>query len=264
MFFGLFFYFRYPYNFNIRPFFINFAQFFSLHCLLRRLKSPILYLMIFPLKEDMDIPKFAIVVGRQYGAGARRMAAELARRLGAAYYDKELLDEAARRLGYHLSLFSAADERRPSMLRGMWLHGFGMGGGTDALSGETLFQVQADVLRDIAERGNCVIVGRAADYVLRHHPKLVSIFLHAPAQHRAANIVSRGECDNVTAATEIARRHDRRREEFYNYFTGSHRWGRAHNYDLTLDASHFDADALTDFVMKYLEARGIRPADDNK
>ena len=76
--------------------------------------------------------------------------------------------------------------------------------------------------------------------------------------------MSRGECDNVTAATEIARRHDRGREEFYNYFTGRHRWGRAHNYDLTLDASHFDADALTDFVMKYLEARGIRPADDNK
>ncbi|MDE6803294.1 MAG: cytidylate kinase-like family protein [Muribaculaceae bacterium] len=130
----------------------------------------------------MDIPKFAIVVGRQYGAGARRMAAELARRLGAAYYDKELLDEAARRLGYHLSLFSAADERRPSMLRGMWLHGFGMGGGTDALSGETLFQVQADVLRDIAEHGNCVIEAvpqtmycviirswSAYSYMLRHN-----------------------------------------------------------------------------------------------
>lgn len=217
--------------------------------------------MIFPLNKDMDNPKFAIVVGRQYGAGARRLASELARRLGASYYDKELLDEAAKRLGYDLSLFSAADERRPSMLRGMWLHGFGMGGNTDALSGETLFQVQADVLRDIAERDNCVIVGRAADYVLRHHPNMVSIFLHAPAEHRAANIVARGECRNLTDAADMARRHDRRREEFYNYFTGSHRWGRAHNYDLTLDASRIDPDTLTEIVMAYLTARGIKPVE---
>ncbi len=217
--------------------------------------------MIFSLSEYMDTPKFAIIVGRQYGAGARRLASELARRLGAAYYDKELLDEAAKRLGYDLSLFSAADERRPSVLRGMWLHGFGMGGHIDALSGETLFQVQAEVLRDIAEKGNCVIVGRAADYVLRHHPNMVSIFLHAPAEHRAANIVARGECKNVEEAADMARRHDRRREEFYNYFTGSHRWGRAHNYDLTLDASRLDPDTLTEIVMAYLAARGIKAAD---
>lgn len=199
---------------------------------------------------------FVIAVGRQFGSGGRSLAAELARRLGAEYYDKELLSEAAARMGYMPGIFTQADEKRPSLFRASIMHGLGMGGDPGIMSGEGLFTAQSEVLHEIADRGPCVIVGRAADYVLRDRPGLVSVFLHAPLMHRAANVMQRGDCSDITKAAEMARRQDQGREEFYNFFTGR-RWGRADNYHLSLDTSRLPQQALADIIVAYMRGRGL-------
>lgn len=204
----------------------------------------------------MDTKDFVVVVGRQYGSGGRKLAGELARRLGATYYDRELLSEAASRLGFAPAIFHVADERRPSLFRGSLMHALGVAGGADTLSGEGIFQAQSEVLQALATSGRHVIVGRAADYVLRSHPHMASIFLCAPIEYRARNIIERGECADQAHAMELARKADRRREDFYNYFTSRH-WGHADNYHLTLDASHLSLPQQADMVEALLKARGF-------
>lgn len=184
---------------------------------------------------------FVIVIGRQYGAGGRRLGKRLAERLCVPYYDKELLSEAADFLGFSKEIFSRADEKKPSMLRSFLSFSYGATSEQDplgTLSDERIYELQSRVIRKICEKGPCVIVGRTADYVMRDHPGLLSVFVHAPVDTRARAIVSRGEARTLSEAIDRARKHDRSRESYYNYFT-NRRWGFADNYDLTVDSSRF-------------------------
>ncbi|MDE7160970.1 MAG: cytidylate kinase-like family protein [Muribaculaceae bacterium] len=201
-----------------------------------------------------------IVIGRLYGAGGRKIGRELARRFGLPYYDRELLSEAASRLGISRHVFDKADERRPSLIDSLLSFGNGVtqAFGTSPMSREGIYDSQSGVIRQLASEGGAVFVGRSADYILRHHPGLVSIFLHAPEDVRVARLIERGEAPDETTARERLRHADSDRENFYNYFTGRP-WGHADNYDLTLDSSHLDtkatADLLETFIRHTLERR---------
>lgn len=128
---------------------------------------------------------FVITIGRSFGAGGRALGQILAKRLGFAYYDKELLNEAAARAGLDLSIFEKNDERAPGFLSGLLPMSMGYNAlawytGPNSVSGESVYGAQSDFIREIAAKGPCVIVGRTADYVLRDFPGAVNIFLHAP------------------------------------------------------------------------------------
>lgn len=197
-----------------------------------------------------------IVIGRQFGSGGRRIGKLVAERLGIGYYDKELLSEAAGSLGYAPEIFAAADEKRPSPLRSMLQGVYGIADNFHAtsMSGEKLYERQSEVIRKIGDIGRCVIVGRTADYVLRDNPGLVSVFLHAPVEHRARMIVQRNESPSLNEAAELARKNDRNRESYYNYFTGRS-WGKASNYHLTVDASALDDSDTADLIISFALAK---------
>lgn len=201
--------------------------------------------------------EFVIVIGRQYGSGGRSIGKQLADDLGVPYYDKSLLQEAAERMGMSLKLFEKRDERRPSILRSMLNFTYGSNGASyDSanISSENLYRAQSDVIREIARRGSCVIVGRTADYVLRDHPGLISIFLHAPLPHRAANVAKREETSDYEEAAEIAQRHDKNRESYYNYYTNRN-WGDADNYHLSIDTSRVHYEAIAAMLRAIIEKR---------
>ncbi|MBD5299798.1 MAG: cytidylate kinase-like family protein [Bacteroides sp.] len=193
-----------------------------------------------------------IVIGREFGSGGRQIGRMVAERLGIAYYDKELLSEAAGRLGFSPEVFAATDEKRPSPFRSLvqGLYGIADNFHTTSMSGERLYEQQSAVIRDLAERGPCVIVGRTADYIMRDNPCMVSVFLHAPIEWRAEKIVRRGDCMVLEKAKDVARGVDRDRENYYNYFTGQG-WGRANNYHLTIDASKLPASKIADIIVDY-------------
>lgn len=197
-----------------------------------------------------------VVVGRQFGSGGRKIGKKLAEEFGLRYYDKEVLSEAAQRLGFSQSIFAKYDEKRPSALRSLISNAFGVQDSfhQTPLSHEAIYTAQGKVISELAEEGGCVFVGRSADYILRHHPNLVSIFLHAPINHRAQKLVERGEVDNIEHGMEIARKLDRNREEFYNYYTGR-RWGHADNYHLTLDTSLLGEEDTYAVIKSYLMSR---------
>lgn len=197
-----------------------------------------------------------IVIGRQFGSGGRRIGKALAEALGFKYYDKELLSEAAAELGFSHEIFQKNDEKKPTALSSLLLGAFGVteqfGPGT--LSGEGIYKEQSHVIESLAQRHGCVIVGRTADYIMRGHPHLVSIFLHAPVEYRSRLICDRKDAGCMEKAAELARKRDRERESYYNYFTGR-RWGAASNYDLTLDASQMSPEEAAEVIVTYVASK---------
>lgn len=205
------------------------------------------------LKDSENInalpPHPVVVVGREFGSGGRIIGRKIAEAVGCAYYDKELLSHTAKSMGFDPSIFAVADERRPSPLRTLLqgLYGVPDHFNTRGLGGEEIYTRQSDVIRRLAANGPCVIVGRTADYVCRDFPGLLSVFLHAPLQYRIDAVIARGDATDRQSAAELARKYDRERQNYYNYYTGRN-WGWASNYHLTIDASKTNADALAKLI----------------
>lgn len=197
-----------------------------------------------------------IVVGRQCGSGGRALGKMLAEAYGLEYYDKEMLSKAAEKFGYSQSIFAKYDEKRPSAVRTLLTHAFGVGDSylQNPMSSEAIYNAQSEVIRRLAARRGCVFVGRSADYILRDHPHLVSIFLSAPIESRAELLIKRGDAENMDKAMEMARRQDHNREQFYNYYTGR-RWGHADNYHLCFDARSLGTEAAFSLIRDFIELK---------
>lgn len=212
----------------------------------------------------MTAKDFVIVIGRQFGSGGRKLGRMIADELGLPYYDKELLFRAASRTGYCPGLLYKADERKPSALRSL-LGAICGNPAADVSEGgfgeEEIYAAQSNVIRDIAAEGPCVIVGRTADYVLRDMPNMASIFIHAPLDWRAEAICRRGDAASRREAAETARRRDRLRQEYYNYFTGRD-WGSADNYDLSVNSARIPTETAARIIIDYLGHRA-RLLDNN-
>ena len=198
-----------------------------------------------------------IVIGRQYGGTGRKTGRALASLLGIPYYDKEIINKVAARYGYDPDILIRADEKKPSPFRSMLLGKYGVMDmySTSPLSREALYEAQTNVIRQICQEGSCVIVGRTADYIMRDHPGLVSVFIHAPREWRANNLVSRGEAATVQEALVKIRKADSDRGGYYNYFSGRE-WGVADNYHLTIDASLLDHDQMVRLIASYVDMHG--------
>ena len=128
-----------------------------------------------------------VTIGRQFGSGGRELGRKLAERLGYKYYDKELLSEAAKRAGVSEEFFEKTDERFPKFLNGVFSFAFGLNpvsyfSGSTSISSDSLYRAQSDFIHSLAEQDSCVIVGRTSDYVLRDHPRVVNVFVHAPME----------------------------------------------------------------------------------
>ena len=138
-----------------------------------------------------------ITIGRQFGSGGREIGKLLSELFGISYYDKELINEASKSSGLSTEYFEKADERAPSALLNSfsinWLTGAGGIWGDGGLSNEYIFKFQSDVIRHLAETQSCVIVGRCADYILRHYPRCYNIFIHAPLEDRVTRILNRSQ-----------------------------------------------------------------------
>lgn len=198
--------------------------------------------------------KFVITIGRQLGAGGRLLAEELGRRLGVPVYNREVIEEAARKSGVGTEFFERADEHESNVTplgTGIW--GFGSMINSGYINNDTLFGLQSEAIVALAERGSCVVVGRCADYVLREHPGLLSVFVTASEEDRLSRLMkccdkSEKECRNMIAASE------RKRASYYNYYSFK-TWGAAESYDLTLNSSLFGIDGCADMVVEALEKR---------
>lgn len=196
----------------------------------------------------MTMQKTLITIGRQFGSGGGYVAKAVARMLDIPFYDNELISKAAEESGFSRELFRERDERASLFSMSTFFESWRFGQPQNYMNDNTLFSIQSKVIREIADKGPAVIIGRCADYILRDLETL-DVFVTAPLEFRIRRVMEREKMERQEAENLI-RRKDRTRETYYNYFTfGS--WGTAANYDLCIDSSILDiegtAAAIIDF-----------------
>lgn len=197
------------------------------------------------------------MIGRQFGSGGRTIGKIVASRLGLDYYDSEITSEAARSIGVDIKFFEKHDEQKPSPFRTILQGAYGIPDNFHSvpLTAERVYEAQCQVIREFAAKGSCVIVGRNADFILRDHPNLFSVFLHSPIERRIKRILDRKEAATQEEAIELARQHDKRRERYYNFYSGDRKWGLADNYHLCLDTSLLNNESTADLIISVVKSR---------
>ena len=128
--------------------------------------------------------------------------------------------------------------------------------GSSAISDDGLYKSISDFLLETARKKSFVVVGRSADYILRHHPRCINIFVHAPVEECVNRIVSRNDAIDPDKARALAEKTNRWRSEYYNFFTDK-TWGDAASYHLTFDSSLMPMEKNADVIEAYLRGRGI-------
>lgn len=199
---------------------------------------------------------YVINIGRQLGSGGREIGEKLAKRLGITFYDSELLKLASEESGLCPECFEQADERASkgfvAGLLGMRIPFISEGAMAPGycLDNDSLFKVQSDVIRQLANEKSCLFVGRCADYILREHPRCVNIFISASIEDRISRICNLNGTSPQEARTLIEKA-DKRRAEYYNYYSNK-RWGRAESYHLCINSSQLGIDATVDFIEGFI------------
>ena len=179
-----------------------------------------------------------INVGRQLGSGGHDIGRMLALDFQAKYYDRELLNLAAKESGFSEKFFEQNDEKK-GFLKGLFnMQTSHVSGGSmykTNFSQESLFQFQSDAIQKAAKEGSCVFVGRCADYILRDFPNTVNIFITASMKYRIQQIMNKQHMEYEEARKFIESK-ESKRAAYYTYYTGK-KWGAAESYDLCIDSS---------------------------
>lgn len=191
-----------------------------------------------------------ITIARQYGSGGREIGEKVAALLGIKAYGKELIDIAAEKSGYHPDMLHKADERAAGSLLYSLAVGASVAGGIaghyDIPINDKLFIVQNDIIKELAEKEQCVIIGRCGDYALRNFENKISVFIHSDFEWRKKRIAEKNGISEKEAENLIVKE-DKYRANYYNFYTG-HKWGASERYDATFNSSILGVDEIARII----------------
>lgn len=194
---------------------------------------------------------YVITIARQYGSGGRTVGQMLADRLGIPLYDKNILRMASDDSGIHEKFFTRVDEYnsvkppvfgKSAIYKGELIPPQSK----EFVSDKNLFNYQAKIIRELAEKESCVIVGRCADYILKDCADCLRVFIHADMESRAKRIVEQyGE--RSESPEKRLRDKDKRRAAYYQFYTDM-KWGLAQNYHITLNSAALGIDKCVEIL----------------
>ena len=197
-----------------------------------------------------------ITVGREFGSGGRELGRRLAQNLGIAYYDRQIVTEIAKRTALTEDYVQHLTESSPAALLPISI-GRSFYPVVDPVMQQNLsvYAEQHKLLAELAEKSDCVIVGRGADYILREkHP--FRLFVYAEMEHKMERCKKRAPESEHFTDKEL-KRHildvDKRRARYYQFFTGQ-TWGDRLNYDLCINTSNYDIKELVHAIAHLVEA----------
>ena len=194
-----------------------------------------------------------VTVSREYGSGGRLIGACVAKKLGVPMYDKEIIDMAAIESGLSKEIIESAELRAQSSFSYLLSSAlsFGESFGVDTLSmNEKLFLTQYDIISDIGKRGEGVIVGRCADFVLKDVEGVTNVFIHASLEARIKRVIEQYGAKPGEAEKLIAK-YDKARRNYYNYHT-SLKWGEYSNYDLSINTDNLSDEDAADLIIEFM------------
>lgn len=196
-----------------------------------------------------------IAIGRQFGTGGHEIGQELAKRLGYSFYDQEIIRLAAGTTGYTPEYIEKKEEMMTNsflydLVNQMYLYNNSR---EEEAPKDKIFEAEEKVILDLAQKENCVIVGRCSDYILRDNKNCLKVFFSAPMERRISRIMKRFSMTEKEARQKI-QKEDKHRADNYRYYTGRI-WGTAGNFDLTVN-TELGVDYIEEGVRRALEHMG--------
>ena len=196
--------------------------------------------------------KKIITISREFGSGGRTIGHQVAEALGIPFYDKELVEQVALESGFAPKFVEEHGEHSPGS--SIFSYAFAPQGVPGVMNGlstaDFLWNIQCNVILQLAEKGPCVIVGRNADYILKDRPDCLHAFIHANIDARAERIVRLYGESEKSPQTRLNEK-DKRRRVNYQHYTGR-TWGQAQNYDICLDSSVLGIKTCTEILIKLM------------
>jgi len=201
---------------------------------------------------------YVIVIARTYGSGGKEIALKLADKLHIPVIDRELLKMASMESGISEEIFNLADEKtRKSFFEKKRQHKyvniFDSPSSENFMSEENLFDYQAKILLKMAMSESFIVIGRAADYVLRTFPNVLSVNIDAPLDDRIASIIRKFGIEEKQAEKDI-KKIDHYRKDYHYYYTGRE-WGDIDNYDLVLNTGRYNRDKCVELIIQAVEIK---------
>ena len=187
-----------------------------------------------------------ITISREFGSGGRTIAKLVADKLGYEYYDKDLIEKIAEGTGFSKGFIERYGEQAPG--NSLFSYAF-LGRTVNGMAMQDyIWMEQRKIILELAEKGNCVIVGRCADYILKDRGDCLHVFVHAPLKDRAERIVRLyGETSEKPEKRLMDK--DKKRSVNYRYYT-DREWGLSQNYHLCLDSSEFGIEGCVDIIVE--------------
>ena len=199
-----------------------------------------------------------ITVARQYGSGGKTIGEMFAKKMGIPCYGSNLLEMASEESGIAEHLFRQLDEKLQNspilrMTTDVYTGDVIPPSSSDFVSAKNLFNYQAKIMKRLAETESCVIIGRAADFVLKDYPNVVSVFVHASEEFNLARAMERNSMTESEMQKFIAKT-DKYRADYYRHYTGRE-WTDARNYDLCLNSGKLGFEKCVEEIKAYIKVR---------
>ena len=193
--------------------------------------------------------KRIITISREFGSGGRFIGEEVAKKLGIAYYDKNIINEIAEKSGLSPEYIQENAELSPK--KGLFAYAFAGRDITGKSVEDMVYETQRKVILDLAEKEPCVIIGRNADYILKDRDDVLNVFIHGDMPEKIYRIIHLHNVEEQEAVRMMADT-DKRRMTNYNFYT-EQKWGKASNYTLSLNSSQLGYDRCEKIVMECMK-----------
>lgn len=190
--------------------------------------------------------KKIITISREFGSGGRFIGEEVAKKLGVAYYDKNIINQIAEKSGLSPDYVQESAELSPK--RGVFAYAFAGRDITGKSVEDMVYEAQRKVILEVAEKEACVIIGRNADFILRDRADVLNVFIHGNMPEKVQRISQLYHVSKQDAVKLIADT-DKRRMANYNFYT-EQKWGKAGNYTLCLNSSQLGYDRCEAIIME--------------
>jgi len=213
-------------------------------------------------KGEYTMPDYTITLSRTYGSNGRDIAHILSEKLGISYYDRDLLKLASEDSGLDIELFKKADEvASPTLFKRKNPQVGAIGPlhehHSDYASSDNLMGLQAETIKYLARRENCIIVGRCADFILREFKNVVRIHIYASPEVSAQRVAARTGVSLEKAAAEVEKTNKLREEHYrYNTFKDWKNWNDSTNYDLCINSSKLTSEQCANIILEYMKTVG--------
>ena len=194
--------------------------------------------------------KRIITINRMYGSGGRAIGKALAEELEIGFYDKELIEIAARDKNIPFGDLADVDEKRPGAWSFPVNHEIQISQDYRAIPmNDVLFELQRDIILSLSDKEDCVIVGRCANHILQD--RTLSVFIYAPFETRVKNVMERLDREEKSAR-KLVKRMDKERRSYYEFFTDE-KWLDMGQYDLCIDSSKFTTEEIVKILKEAYE-----------